>query len=529
MKLTDSQREKLNDFKNAYMQIFNKDNNEHITLIINTIFENIEKNYEEFSDDIGFIPIGQENDRLNIIKPENGHYSLLDFLLNRLFKNIQKLDLQVSGNGYAYQNKELQILISRYDKYYGKYNANGARSFSDDFLYHQRIKSIMHESGHALQNKRECDNFLERTQLIGNQLSIILSQKYNLNEIFENVSKKYLAGPFGSNSVFGEGLNEMYASLHSGILNYSLRDRNLQNALINQNQRIDFDGRRKTSFRRNCFNVYQQYKYFFLIRALVSKRSIFYSMYFGRNDMIDEFCNAYKDIISKHEESADASIKERLLLAKSNNFFVSLLQITGVAYNNQYGLEEVCKYEKILDSIFIEAITRRINSLTAKDGLLQSTLGNIYSDSYVYIENGSIVDSEERKKYLELYQKVALLNNSLPDAPQKSGKVLVRSYGVFDVNVINNPNHNMKIIIYLRNGEFEVKQIEFIENNDFNIMKDENSICKLIERYLNEHKQELIDNPMSLIQLLNNINAYIPKITVSKSNIEFGTETFGTK
>ena len=532
MKLIIAQKEKLNDFKNAYMRIFNSNNNEYMSLVINTIFDNVEKNYEEFSDEIEKVSINQENDELNILKQENGYYSLLDFLLNRVFKNIQMIDTSVHGNGYEHNQKELQLSIGRYDKYYKRFSSDGARLFSDDFLMHQRIKSIMHESGHAFQNKRENDRFPQRTQEIRNQLISILKSKYDLNNRFVNVSNSYMRGPFESNPAFGEGLNEMYASLFSGVLNYNLSDSNLQSGLLNENVRADSNGRSKTSLRRNCFNGYQQCKYFYQLRALVSKQSIFNSMYFGKNDMINEFCNTYKEMIDKYEMNTNETIKNGLAPINSNNFFVRLLQTVSVAYNNQYQLDQVYKYEKILDSIFIEAFQKRVNSLTTKDKLLQSTLGIMYSDSYVYIENGKAVDSDERVKYLELYKRVEQLNKSLPEKNtnrQESNSNRLLAYGIFDVNVISNPDHDMKIIVYLRNGEFEVNQIELKENNDFTIIKDKNSICKLIEKYLDKHKQELIDNPRAIIELFNNIGTYIPEITISRNNGEYESGSYGSK
>lgn len=537
MKLTIAQREKLNDFRNAYMQIFNPNNEEYTTLVINTIFANVEKNYEEFSDVIGKVSINQENDELNIIRPENGYYSLLDFLLNRVFKNIQMIDTSVHGNGYEFNHKELQLSIGRYDKYYKRFSSDGARLFSDDFLMHQRIKSIIHESGHAFQNKRENDRFPQRTQEIRNQLISILKSKYELNNRFANISNSYMRRPFEGNPPFGEGLNEMYASLFSGILNYNLNDSSLRSGLLNENVRTDSNGRRKTSLRRNCFNGYQQYKYFYQLRSLVSKQSIFNSMYFGKNDMINEFCNTYKEIIGKYETNTDTNIKNELAPTNSNNFFIRLLQTVSVAYNNQYELNQVYKYEKILDSIFIEAFQKKTNSLTTKDNLLQSTLEIMYSDSYVYIENGKAVDSPERIKYYELYQKVKQKNETLPDKKinsqnsikQNSNSNQVLAYGIFDVNVISNPDHDMKIIVYLRNGEFEVNKIELKDSNDFTIIKDKNSICKLVEKYLNKHKQELIDNPRLIIELFNNICTYIPEITISRNNGEYESGSYGSK
>ena len=532
MKLTSVQKEKLNDFKNAYMQIFNPGNDEYMSLVINSIFENVEKNYEEFSDEISMVPVSQENDKLNILKPENGYYSLLDFLINRVFKNMQSIDFLTHGNSYEYNHKKLQLSPGRYDKYNKRFSNDGARLFPEDFLMHQQIKSIMHESGHAIQNKREYDMFPQNTRRIRDLLYSILKSKYNLNNQFNNVSKSYMCGPFGENQVFGEGLNEMYASLHSGVLNYNLSNSTLQNGILNENIRTDYDGQHKTSLRRNCFNGYQHCKYFYQLRALVSKRAIFNSMYFGKNDMITEFCDIYKDIINKYETNTDESIKNGLANTNSNNFFVRLLQTVGVAYNNQYQLDKIYKYEKILDNIFIDAFTKRINNLTTKDKLLQSTLGITYSDSYIYIDNGRAIDSEERIKYLKLYKKVEELNKKLPDKSirnKETSNNQVLAYGIFDVKVIGNSNHDIKIIVYLKNNEFTVNLIELINDSDFTIINEKNSICKLIEKYLNKHKEKLIDNPKMIIELFNSINKYIPEITVSRSERIFKDGSYGRK
>ncbi|MEE3343771.1 MAG: hypothetical protein VZS44_06755 [Bacilli bacterium] len=150
MKLTREQRNKINDFKNVYMQIFNKDNDDYMRLVIETIFKNVEKNYEEFSDDVHKVSVYDENDGFNILKPYNDYYSLLDFLLNRVFKGIQK----ISDDENSYEDNERNVRLSkkRYDSYKDK-------GFSDDFINMQKVKSIMHESGHALQHRTGWFNY----------------------------------------------------------------------------------------------------------------------------------------------------------------------------------------------------------------------------------------------------------------------------------------------------------------------------------------------------------------------------------
>lgn len=532
MKLTSAQKEKLNDFKNAYMQIFNKDNNDYMTLIINTIFDNVEKNYEEFSDEIEKVSVIQENDELNILKPVNGYYSLLDFLLNRVFKNIHKFNFNGGNNGLNMYNAYSGLVTinpNRYDSYY-------SMGFSDDFLLQQKRKSIMHESCHALENKRECDYFSAESLTIANHLKKILEPKYYINTKFENVSDKVRIPPFDRISILEEGLTEMYASLNSGVLRYSVSDSNLRDAIRNNNVRKDSNGKVTTSLQRNCFNGYKHSKYFYQIRALVSKQSIFNSMYFGKKDMIEEFYEKYRDIINRHELTADISIKNQINCF-NGNFFENLLKEIGDLYLTQRGMEDVYKYEKILDSIFLEIFEKEISTLKYKDETLSLTLANMYYDSYSYIENNQLVDSEEKTKYLELYQKVKQKNEILPYKPanlqNESNDNLnnnrVLAYGIFDVNVISNPDHDMKIIVYLKNNEFEVNQIELKDNNDFTIIKEKNSICKLVEKYLNKHKQELIDNPKVITELFNNISTYIPEITISRNSGEYESGSYGIK
>ena len=47
--------------------------------------------YNEYKDIIRFIPVSKDNCSEYIIKPQNGRYSLEDFLINRLLRNVSMI------------------------------------------------------------------------------------------------------------------------------------------------------------------------------------------------------------------------------------------------------------------------------------------------------------------------------------------------------------------------------------------------------------------------------------------------------
>ena len=57
--------------------------------------------YNEYKDIIRFIPVSKDNCSEYIIKPQNGRYSLEDFLINRLLRNISISTKQVLHGTYT--------------------------------------------------------------------------------------------------------------------------------------------------------------------------------------------------------------------------------------------------------------------------------------------------------------------------------------------------------------------------------------------------------------------------------------------
>ena len=242
--------------------------------------------------------------------------------------------------------------------------------------------------------------------------------------------------------------------------------------------------------------------------------------------MLDEFYQNYKDIIDRYERKTKPMIKKQISRF-NGNFFEKLLMEVALCYCNQAEdsndrnvsqyLSEIYQYENILDNILLEAFKKKIKTLTSKDELLEKTLGETYNDAYIYIVNGKYVDSDVRKKSLELYQEVIQKNQTMLHEKTKD-KMMVLTYGIFDVHVLKNNKHDMSIIVYLSDGSFSVHQVD-LDDDSVVISKEKNTICKLIERYLNKHQSELINNPKSIITLFNKINLVVPEIAISKNNL----------
>lgn len=79
---------KINDFREAYKKIMNPNNSKDINEIIDALFYNVERNYEEYCSTVPYVSANREQYNFHILKPVNGRYSLLDFLLNRAISNV---------------------------------------------------------------------------------------------------------------------------------------------------------------------------------------------------------------------------------------------------------------------------------------------------------------------------------------------------------------------------------------------------------------------------------------------------------
>lgn len=91
---------KIEDFKNIFRMTVNFNNDELINKVVDDLFKNVECIYEEYKDEISYVPVEQETYKYHILQPVNGKYSLLDFLLNRAISNIDRIYI-TDENSYS--------------------------------------------------------------------------------------------------------------------------------------------------------------------------------------------------------------------------------------------------------------------------------------------------------------------------------------------------------------------------------------------------------------------------------------------
>ena len=154
MTISNSDREKLNDFKLMFKQLINLNNDKNIDEVIEALFFNIEKYYLEFGDSIKSIPVRFEPYKFHILQPADGRYSLLDFLINRAFSNIYEIkyhnDIKENNNEniccYYQNDKSLEFNFDKYIKDFEENNYEVNYSLKEF-----QLLIMLHETGHSLQ------------------------------------------------------------------------------------------------------------------------------------------------------------------------------------------------------------------------------------------------------------------------------------------------------------------------------------------------------------------------------------------
>ena len=66
------EQEKINDFKQITSVFLNSENDPEKEKVIDAIFINIEKYYEEFKEEVPFIPVELESYQYHLLQPVNG-------------------------------------------------------------------------------------------------------------------------------------------------------------------------------------------------------------------------------------------------------------------------------------------------------------------------------------------------------------------------------------------------------------------------------------------------------------------------
>ena len=100
-KLSSEEKTKVIDFMEIYRKYVNPDSDNEINTIVDYVFDTIIKVYFEYKDIVPFISVNDDNYEYYIIKPIDGKYTLLDYLINTIIQNLDSIELidnQMSSN-----------------------------------------------------------------------------------------------------------------------------------------------------------------------------------------------------------------------------------------------------------------------------------------------------------------------------------------------------------------------------------------------------------------------------------------------
>ena len=350
---------KINDFREAYRKIMNPNNSKDINEIIDMLFFNVERNYEEFYSTVPYVSTNREQYNFHILKPVNGRYSLLDFLLNRAISNVDCI-FPCDENAYDH-TKVLLINTKRYEKERSKY--------SEDFIKRQYQKSKIHETGHALHvwdTKRDNNihsrsasprysNFIGFKQKLQGFESILGSKYPNMLHSFEvrNVTQTQHSSvnssyPFANHNI-DEAATEYFATKYSGLYEDTTK---FGVSYVSTKPKI------MAVCAPNHLNGYSHFSHFiYHLENLVSKPAMFESTFFESDISLREFSTKYASQIEEVWSTNSAS-KEMPNLTDTFSKFNYIFQ-TACNHNTTNFPEEIQRKtmiaHQLLDLIFIFA------------------------------------------------------------------------------------------------------------------------------------------------------------------------------
>lgn len=439
MTISNSDREKLNDFKLMFKQLINLNNDQNIDEVIEALFFNIEKYYLEFGDSIKSIPVRFEPYKFHILQPVDGRYSLLDFLINRAFSNICEIEFhssKIDPNEYS-NDKSIRLNFEEFIK-----------SFNDDEfdvnygLKEAELLLMLHETGHALQAldtkddnrihehvNKQILSLLQKVTFINRKLghkysNILKESSINRVETLNTIVATWmfkcpLKHPFCDNSNLCEGLNEMYATLFSGLYdddkNFVLRDIDKDEGYYVMAPDFQIEYSKFTRF-------------YYYLRCLCSKESLFMTTFLAGDVVLKEFASQYGSIIDywwNHEACCDIRkiVEDTNESNKKHN--IELLPVNTSEGKLKILLEYAAKYvvdnknenknlfvdaQSILDWIFFKAFEQRAMSNNYNYDEFLKQLRVAYNSQIVVLEIGrrGLRPSKPKQEYEKLIQKLLI-------------------------------------------------------------------------------------------------------------------------
>lgn len=319
---------KVNDFVNAYSRVLNLDN--YTRDILLELMGNIIQKYEKI---IPNVPVSMDQGSVYLIKPQNGKYSVEDFFLNRLMRNVwviseinqSSVDMGLSDahtkGQFIASNQELSLNYPKLDKQLEtikekleSMGRNYEKAKSD-----AKKKVIMHEFEHALQTKYD-DKLEFRTRYSYSQISDELEKmkKYsNIIRTYDEIPKE-----LGDSSHYVFCGTHCSSSLENKLSN-TYREVNgfdNLNEILNESESLEMSGYNLNVFSildNNSGNMFPLRNwessnssitnYGDLFKTIFGKQNSFSLMYLNPIEGFKKFNSEYNDIFqAEYSSNKDA-------------------------------------------------------------------------------------------------------------------------------------------------------------------------------------------------------------------------------
>lgn len=348
------------------------------------VMEILNNVYDEYKDVIGYIPVTNDSCAEYIIKPKNGCYSLEDFLINRLLRNISMIEYK----------EQYFMSESHYDYHFGEllYDKNRIENKLKNIL--QKRKLVAHELLHGL-----------KTQFVDSYI-------FRTDEYFKFKEKLKKRKPFEVNNFryeSNDGTNGLCS--HIGLE----PNRRYLKCLNRENEYCDtvnldeiFNEIDAIKMSKDEYMVYKQFtnglcmkirnpecsnafitNYAYLIKRLLDKKILFLGMYIEPQVVFNQI-NIYTSIFQKHYDSDKTALEiilEQLYYIKKTpndtDLHQRLLNTLYDCINEKNVLNNCSDDERIMDlmSLFVNGLCE-IN-----DNQIMPYRGLDYINEFDYTKN----------------------------------------------------------------------------------------------------------------------------------------------
>lgn len=331
-------RERVNDYINAYAKAINLEQSD--ILILKEVMAKMISKYEKITP---YVSVEQDSYDKYIIKPQNGKYSMEDFLLNRLMRSVwnMKYDDKLDATG-RYDTESLTIIYNdeKLDSQFNMFKKYANMNF-EEFKSTEIKKDKMHEWGHALQSvfNRGSLSVLDRARYRGiiNEIRNVKGGRYRLEtNSFDKIEEK------------SKGNKE--ESINSGVLVFfkskqygSQKDLRIFNEILNESEALEMAGA-KTRARRSYNNgMYYNTKnpennttyianYGELVKTLLGDQVSFEGMYLNPAKMYIAM-NKYNQVFQReygNKDTAWINLLRQIRIIKETNSCEEQLKLNKV-------------------------------------------------------------------------------------------------------------------------------------------------------------------------------------------------------